>query len=106
MGRSHFPWLLLEVGDKGPRQLTGADINGYYRVIVQITGTHSLTSHWIRYGTQSALVRANVAFRYINCVLSHYPLMDPIFSHFATIFFTDFSREYLRAVEEMLKEVL
>ncbi len=99
-----FQYLFFK--GNGPDKLDEKDINGYYREVIEKAGTHSFTSHWLRYAAQTYLTEAGLEFRYVNCVLSHYALVDPIFSPYATIDFKDFRNKYLAAIDAMLREFI
>lgn len=106
LGLKDFPFLLFTANGKKPKQLTEDEINDFYREISINCGIPYFTSHSIRYQTQTDMTAAGLDFLYANCLLSHYPLRDEIFSKYTDVSFTDFRKKYLKKIEQLLEEML
>jgi len=102
----NFRPLLFVVHGKEPKELTDEKINDFYREISINSEVPYFTTHAIRYQTQTDMTAAGMDFLHTNCLLSHYPFLDEIFSKYAEVSFVDFKEKYLKAVESILKEML
>jgi len=102
----NFRPLLFVVHGKEPKELTDEKINDFYREISINSEVPYFTTHAIRYQTQTDMTAAGMDFLHTNCLLSHYPFLDEIFSKYAEVSFVDFKKKYLKAVESILKEML
>lgn len=87
-------------------KLTESDINGFYRDLALLLLIPLFSSHRIRYQTQSDMTRVESSFEDTNCLLSHYPMWDAMFSEFADKSYTDFKIAYCKKAEELLAELL
>lgn len=101
-----FPFLLFSLNKNRPKQLTEEKVNDFYREIAMNCRIPHFTSHCLRYQTQTDMTREGLSFVHTNCLLSHYPACDAIFSKKSEVLFTDFRENYFKIVERILREVL
>lgn len=102
---SDFPYLLFSVEGGNPYPLTDNAINTMYRDMAIKCGIPLFTSHCLRYQSQTDFTAAGLSYAYTNCLLSHYPFQDLIFSRSADIYYPDFAEAYEAAVKRTLEMI-